>query len=328
MLLSKTTVGGLNGFVLENNKVRTVVLQDLGARILSLIYKPTETEFAWHNPNVPVRKPTFQIEFEDVSGFFDCVPTTEACTFKGKKLPAAEVGFKPWKVIRSIKTRKAVTLKMERVCEIYPLAVRKEISIRKDEPIVRLHFILRNLSSERLEYHYSAHNTMQVTPYHRLVLPSEISKLKLGYAITDRLGKPGDEVSWPITTDKNGKTVDLSKMGNPSEGEGENLYSSKLQETWAAAVNEARKEAIAFSWTRNPLPYLLVWINNGGWRNYYHAALEPLTGRPDNLAVAVNEWKEYATLEPKGKVEWDEKIILAHNIGHVENIQNDEIVQK
>jgi hypothetical protein len=327
--IRKTSVGGMVGFVLENEAIRTLVVPEFGGRILSLIYKHTETEFAWHSPNVPIRKPSREIEFEDVSGFFDCIPTCEACTFRGRQLPSAgEVAFEPWTTVKVERSEKYVTLKMEITCKVYPFRVRKQISLNDKESILRLKYAIRNLSDQRLEYHYSGHNTMSMTPYHRFVLPREVSKVRLGMAITDRLGKNGDEISWPETVDKEGKTVDISHMGSPCAGFGENLYTARLGETWAAAINEGRKEAIGFSWSGEALPYLLVWISNGGWRGYYHAALEPLTGRPDNLRMAVNEWREYSTIEPRGKVVWRESIIMAHDIEHIEKIEGDIIVQK
>jgi hypothetical protein len=142
-------------------------------------------------------------------------------------------------------------------------------------------------------------------------------------AVTDRIGSLGDEIPWPITTDRDGKTVDLSKVGQPCEGTGENLYTPKLKESWAVAFNESRKEAIGFSFQAEVLPHILVWITWGGYQGYYHMALEPSTGRPDNLAVAVNEWKNYAAIEPRADVSWTTKIFLDHNIKHVEKVNAD-----
>ncbi len=136
-----------------------------------------------------------------------------------------------------------------------------------------------------------------------------------------------DYVSWPEATDNKGNRVNISKITGPCEGTMENLYTSRLKERWCAAVNEARKEVIGFTWQGEALPYLLVCTNNGGWRDYYFAALEPVTGRPDNLEVAVNQWKDSAILKPKEEITWNQRIILAQNIKHVEKIENDEIVE-
>jgi hypothetical protein len=314
-----TTVGGMKGFVLENEKVRVVLTPEFGARILSLIYKPTETEFAWHNPRVPVMRPTYKPEFEDMSGLFDCVPTCEGCTVKGRKLPMyGEVASEPWRVLRTERRGRSIAVKMQRKCEVYPLLVHKSLAISKNEPTLTLNYRLTNLSDDTLEYHYSGHNTLQINPNYRIVLPPEVTKVKRGMTITDRLGDLGDEIPWPITTDRSGNTVDLSKVGQPCEGTGENLYTPKVKESWAAAFNESRKEAIGFSFPADVLPYILVWINWGGYGGYYHMALEPSTGRPDNLEVAVNEWKNYAALEPRAEVAWTEKIFLNHDIKRIE----------
>ena len=319
-----TTIGGMRGLVLENQKVRVVLMPEFGARILSIIYKPTETEFVWHNPKVPVMKPTYQPEFEDMSGFFDCLPTCEPCTFKGMKLPFyGEVASEPWRVLRKEKHGCSVAVKMQRKCEVYPLMVQKSLSISKNEPIVTLDFKLTNLSSEVLEYHYSGHNTLRINPNYRIILPPEVTKVKRGMTITDRLGNLGDEIPWPITVGKNGNTIDLSKVGQPCEGTGENLYTPRLKDSWCAALNESRREAIGFAFQANVLPYILVWINWGGYKGYYHVALEPSTGRPDNLEVAVKEWKNYAALEERAEVSWTTKIFMGHDVKRIEKITPD-----
>ena len=61
--------GAMSTLVLENEKVRVAVVPELGARILSLIYKPTETDFAWHSTDAPLEKS--DVELGNVSGFFD-----------------------------------------------------------------------------------------------------------------------------------------------------------------------------------------------------------------------------------------------------------------
>jgi len=79
------------------------------------------------------------------------------------------------------------------------------------------------------------------------------------------------------------------------------------------------KEAIGFSFQAEILPYLLVWINYGATI----IVLELSTGRPDNLEVAVNEWKNYATIQPRAKISWTERIFLNRNVRHVEKVTPD-----
>jgi galactose mutarotase-like enzyme len=322
--IRKTQQAGMSTLVLENEKVRAVVAPQLGARILSLIYKPTETDFAWHSPDAALKKPT--TELENVSGFFDCIPTTDPCTFKSVKLPeGGEVSSVPWRVLRTEQTRNTTKFTAEARCKIYPLLIRKQISLEKNSSVLTLEHELRNLSDETLEYHYSSHNTLQVTPFDRIVLPPEVSKVKLGYA--SQYGKMGDEITWPECLDNKGQRVEVGKIRGPCDKTVENLYTGRLKERWSALINEARQEAIGFKFDGDALPYILICTNNMGWRNYYFAAIEPVSGRPDNLDVAVNQWKDYATLKPEMKVNWKQTVILAHNIKRIESIENNEIIQ-
>jgi len=53
------------------------------------------------------------------------------------------------------------------------------------------------------------------------------------------------------------------------------------------------------------------------------------TGRPDKLEVAVNQWKNYAVMEPEAEVTWTTKVFLNHNVKNVEKISaQEEIIQK
>ena len=235
-----------------------------------------------------------------------------------------EVASEPWRLVRTEKKSRAVTVKLQRKLPVYPLVVNKSLTLRKNESALELNYKLTNLSDEQLEYHYSGHNTLQINPNYRIILPSEVTKVKRGMAITDRLGNLGDEIPWLITKDRDGKTVDLSKVGQPCEGTGENLYTPKLSESWAVAFNESRNEAIGFSFQANVLPYILVWINWGGYLGYYHIALEPSTGRPDNLHVAVNQWKNYAVMGPRAEVTWTTRIFLSHNVKNVKRVTPEE----
>ena len=321
----RTTIGGFGTLILENAMVRTVLIPGFGARIVSLIYKPTETEFAWHDPRVPIKKATYEIEYENVNGLFDCLPSTESCMFKGKKLPAGgEVLYEPWDVVSINRGTRSISVHMRCTCKIYPLSIRKRLSISRNEASLRLDYKLRNLSNERLEYHYSGHNTLCINPGNRILLPHEVSKLKVGFSADDRLGKMGDEIPWPETVDRHNKTVDLSKVGDPCARTAENLYTSRLRDSWCALINEDRMEAIGFSFTAERLPHQMLWANYGGWRDYYHIALEPLSGRPDNLEVAVNNWKDFLTIDGKEEVSWAQRIFVAHDVRHVERIDADE----
>jgi galactose mutarotase-like enzyme len=324
-----TIVGGMKGFILENDNIRAVIMPEFGARILSLIYKLTETEFVWHNPRVPPMRPTHDPQFEDMSGLFDCFPTCEPCTVRGMKLPLyGEVASEPWLVLGKKRTARSALVIMRRKCQVYPMMIQKSLKIDGREPVLTLEFTVTNLSDDALEYHYSGHNTLNVNPSFRIVLPSEVTKVKRGMAITERLGNLGDEIAWPHTVDRSGKDVDISKLGQPCDGTGENLYTPKLKDSWCAAFNESRKEAIGFWFEAEKVPYILVWINCGGYEGYYHIALEPSTGRPDNLEVAVREWKNFATIQPRAKISWTEKLFLSNDVKRIEKVTPDKgIVQ-
>ena len=108
--IQKKQHGAMSTLVLENEKVRAVVAPELGARILSLIYKPTETDFAWHSPDAPLEKS--DVELANVSGFFDCLPTDRPLyASKARSLPlGGEVSSIPWRILKTERTVRLLRL--------------------------------------------------------------------------------------------------------------------------------------------------------------------------------------------------------------------------
>jgi len=308
------------GLIVENEKIRLVTIPEFGSRIVSLIFKPTASEFAWHNPRIPISKPNYEKGFEEpVTGFFDCLPTCEACTWKGRKLPfMGDVSSQAWILLRSELNNGVARVETERALSVYPLRVRKELVVKSDSAATALKYTLYNLADEVTEYHYSAHNTMSLPQGTKIILPREVKNVTVGASFHGRV-RSGQQVTWPRARVGKRKYVDLSKIGSPCMGSGENMYTSKLKEGWCAAVTPKR-ELIGFCFPTDRLPYLLIWQNLGGYKGYFHTALEPCTGYPDNLAHAVKKTRAFAQLDPRASVSWTEIIVLADNISSIKRI--------
>ena len=60
------------------------------------------------------------------------------------------------------------------------------------------------------------------------------------------------------------------------------------------------------------LPYLGIWINEGGWNGYYNAGIEPSTCILDDPVSAAKYGKD-SMLPPRGTVEWDISIEIELN---------------
>ena len=99
--------------------------------------------------------------------------------------------------------------------------------------------------------------------------------------------------------------MDLRRLELGAPARAVKFFTEPLAEGYASIHNRRSGDAIRFAWDVEIVKLAGVWINRGGWNGYHHVAIEPTTGAPDALDVAVREWQEYASVPPHGTVEWE-----------------------
>ena len=80
------------------------------------------------------------------------------------------------------------------------------------------------------------------------------------------------------------------------------------------------RETLGLVWPVQQLPYLGMWVNEGGWNNLYHAAPEPCTAPFDAWDVA-RQWGKLPVIPAFGSQEWELRI----TVGLAENPQRVEL---
>jgi galactose mutarotase-like enzyme len=165
-------------------------------------------------------------------------------------------------------------------------------------------YLVRNESALPLPYLYSAHPLLQCSPGSRVVLPAQVTQLRVDNSAKHRFGGVGDAVDWPLAEDREGRRADLSVLDGPEMGTGDKLYTSRLAgDGQAGLIDPVRGVWTGFRWSTAELPRLGVWLNQGGFRGDFNLALEPCSGYPDRLDLALARG-EAAVLEPGGEAEW------------------------
>ncbi len=170
----------------------------------------------------------------------------------------------------------------------------------------KIKYRLSNLSPFDLKYLWSAHPLFSITPDTRIYLPDNI-KVRTDWSKHRRPGPLLTEHNWPETIDNQGKEVDLRSVGTAFSDKADKFFTTKLQEGWAALYDEKTEEYVGFSFSPNEVPYLGVWVNQGGWPFQgtlsLNAAIEPCTGCPDRLDIAIQR-EEYAILRGCSTKDW------------------------
>jgi hypothetical protein len=121
------------------------------------------------------------------------------------------------------------------------------------------------------------------------------------------LGELLAEHDWPLTRDRDGREIDLSQIGDQASGHVDKLYTTKLAEGWCAVHDPADGFYVAMVFPVELVPYVGLSINHGGWPvdrpAYFNLGLEPCTGYPDRLDVAVASG-DCLVAEPRERIEW------------------------
>ena len=309
--IRQTRLGSFDAIVIENAALHLTIVPELGGKIVSLIRRDSGREQLLQPPEPPLtyRMRTYGDKFEEyeTSGFDECAPTVAECRyseepFAGNKLP--DHG--------DIWTLSATAeIAGEQLClatDFRSLPLRFTKRIKLQENTVRLDYDATNLSSSSVKFLWSAHPLLAVEPGAEIILPNEVKEVEVAWSAEGRLGKPGSLCTWPKTSDRSGRTVRLNRIVSPSAGTAEKLFTARLTEGFCGMVLSQGKEAIAFRFDPLFVPYVGIWICQGGWptsrpAKHFTVALEPCNGRPDSLEEAVKR-NECATLRSGESIQW------------------------
>ncbi|MFN8375580.1 MAG: hypothetical protein U0694_22235 [Anaerolineae bacterium] len=134
---------GLRAVILENRLLRVTVLPETGARIHSIVHKPSDTEFLWHHPrNIP-RDVPFGASFDDTfsGGWDELLPTADACSFRGEAIPDhGELWALPWAWQVTTTGEGAPCLYTSAAAPITPVRLERWLTLDTQQPQMHLRY--------------------------------------------------------------------------------------------------------------------------------------------------------------------------------------------
>lgn len=317
-MIGRERWGGTEAIVLSNDVLRVVAIPELGGKIASLVRQQSGYEYLVQAAPVKgYQQLTYGVDFEtgDLSGFDECLPTIAKCEyplepFLGNKLPDhGDV----WSLPAEAETSGA---EVRFVTSLISLPLRFTKSVRLQGNCIRLDYEVTNLGRSTVKYLWSAHPLLNVQSQAEIVLPPEVKEVEVGWSKDDHLGQPGNLCSWPLTRGRSGQVVDLSKVVGPSEGTADKLFTPRLLQGFCGLLLPEINEGISFHFDPTIIPYLGIWICQGGWpssrmEKQFTVALEPCTGRPDSLDEAIKR-QECLVVEGYRRQQWWLRIEVAH----------------
>lgn len=277
-------------YILENAVLRIVVLPELGGKIASLVYKPQGFEVFFQPVKKEYTMPNYGDEFAlfDTSGSDEMFPTIDVCADPLDNTITwpdhGEIWALPWQCMFD---EKGLYSRVQGV--VWNYVFERRISI--NDNTVTLNYAITNKENLPLYGLWAFHGLVAVDEHTEIILPN-VSKL-INVHDSALLGKVGVEHDYPTSNTVNGDAIALDKIAPPSTGKSEKYYVSGPTPQGQCSLLLNRKQLeYQLVYNAHKLPYLGVWINEGGFKNEYNVALEPTNGFYDtNLLAAQNGMK-------------------------------------
>ncbi|RKP48938.1 hypothetical protein D7Z26_21520 [Cohnella endophytica] len=285
--IEESTFKGFRALRMESELMELIVVPELGAKIVSLRYKPTGKEWLVDSGSRFLAPVEYGSEFgqADLSGWDECFPTIVACgypaegVYKGALLPDhGELWSIPWE---------ASAYGGELTCKVngraLPYEFTRSISFLDDNS-VRIEYSAANLSSEPLSVFWCAHPLFVATEQSRIILPAEVTQL-LCVDGGQRLTK-GRLYEWPHGDGSLPRGIDL--IGPLAAKDSRKYYvNGRVEEGRTGLIERDSGEYVTLEWDPVQLPYLGVWIDEGRLIGHQTVcALEPCNGFYDRLDEA------------------------------------------
>jgi hypothetical protein len=280
---------GFPSVVLENRRIRVVVLPGVGARVLSFIDKENDADLLWHHPRRSPEPVVFGSASADVwwtGGIDDIFPTDFPCLYRNEQLPyLGELWTNAWEY-RLEKEKNDVALTLVTRTAVSPFEVRKTLRLHADDGFFSIDYAIQNTGYSAYDWYFGIHPGVEVTPGSRLIFPIRSAVVDDAWP-TGILAAKGTKYTWPLCPSATGASIDLSVAPAPEEGWWTFQYGLDVQERFFAVINPTHNNAYCQTFDKAFFPNLLFYLGYGGWRNTYSIIPQLATGWPGSLADAV-----------------------------------------
>jgi galactose mutarotase-like enzyme len=305
--ISSDTWHGLAAIRLEGERVRLVIVPELGAKIVSLF--DMEHGYEWLVPPMrPLKPAQYGADFvsQDMSGWDEMLPTITACEVDGYQYPDhGEVWSIPWQVTR---TGSGITATVNGVARPYAFT---RLAALKTPDTLELTYHLKNTGTAPMPYLWAAHPQFLAEESTRIVFPKEAAQVINVVADDPAWGAVGAAYPWPVAQDRDGQTWQLDRVRPVDSHACRKFYLPPERPVgWTALVQGARSCQLKMSWSTEELPYLGLWVDEGTYNRLPVAAPEPSNGYYDGLEKAIAN-QRVTVLAPGEESEWRLRVQLS-----------------
>lgn len=297
----------VNALVLDGDLLKVTVLPH-GGKIASIYHKQMEREFLYQRPGGEYIVSQYGDSFSEgeFSGFDDMFPTIDECIypdypFANTVMPDhGELWSIPWKLETD-----ASAAYLEAHGVRLPYRFKKKVSVI--ENTLHLDYEVENLSTQKFSFIWAAHPLFNCSATTRIDVPGAKRIINM-LDNSERLGKYGAVHEWENARLGN-SSYDMSRLQGPESKRYEKYYIlDEMKPGTASLVDDESR--ISISYPSDKVPYLGIWINEGGYGGHYHVALEPCTGPLDALNIGMKA-NRVPILEAGETYSWSLKIEIS-----------------
>jgi hypothetical protein len=299
--------------ILENDMLRAVLLPSWGAKTVSLVHKGCGIETLWQNPAPVFARTSYAQPFDDgeFAGFDEMFPTISRCYYEsapwaGVEAPDhGEVWTIPWKADFE---NNSVTLSVSGTR--FPYRLRKTVSLNGQKLISRYEAV--NLSRFPMDFIWAAHPLFNAAVGMQFIVPQGMNRI-INAVPGPTLGGYGRQLDFPVAHTLDGKEVHLDSVPprNPV-GFQKYWFAGKVTDGWCMIRDGAARLTIGMAFPRVEVPYLGMWLNEGGYSGQYNIAPEPATAAMDRIDFA-KMWGMGSVLAAMSRMEWYLVIALSES---------------
>ncbi|MBX5480891.1 MAG: hypothetical protein IRZ16_03425 [Myxococcaceae bacterium] len=298
---------GFRRLWVRSDALEVAVLPELGGKLQTLRLLGDDHNVLLEPPELPYLRPFAGAPFDafDTSGWDECFPTITACEHQGSRhSDHGELWSAPWMLGPHSPDR----LTLHAVVKDRPWSFTRTLEVRG--PTLTVSYELTSRADVPQDVLWSAHPLLTVSEGSRIELPEEVRTARVESAHPDRFGGHGATIAWPV---HEGEALDrLQGIGRRTA---DKLFVGPLDEGRCAFHDEASGVTITFRFDPAVLPYVGLWICEGGWpshpgrRRHHTVALEPCTAPMDSLAEAAAQGHAWR-LQPHETRRWTLEVTL------------------
>ena len=309
---SEWSLAGLEALVLTNDRLRVVILPQLGGRVWEITQQASGRQLLWHNARVPLAPVAFGSGYDDnfLGGWDELFPNDLPEELAGEPYPDhGEVWSVPWSW--EVVPGPAAAVRLSVTTRISNSTLVRTVSLAPGSDAVDVELSVTNGSGVELPMLHKQHLAVALPVGSRIDLPRGTAEI--GDFGRPRAGTPGGVFEWPSCDG-----VDYAAAPADDGAVSELLFVSGIDEGWCACTGP---DGVGIGLVFDTGTYPAVWTfaSWGGWRNHRVAVLEPCTGVGLSVAGGVDDGR-HRSLAPGETIRTRLSAVVYSGLRRVERI--------